>query len=54
MIRIRQFLLVLVTMYIVSCQQQEKNATDKDAEVVNSIVENSVDRDLDAIKKDGY
>ena len=53
MIRIRQFLLVLVTIYIVSCQQKEKFATDKDGKVVNSIVENSVDRDLDAIKKDG-
>lgn len=52
MSRIKQFLLLVVATYIVSCQHKEKYGTDKDA-VVNSIVENSVDRDLDAIKKDG-
>ncbi|MFT4849720.1 MAG: membrane-bound lytic murein transglycosylase F [Sediminicola sp.] len=53
MIRIRYFLFVLVTIYIVSCQQKEKPVKDKDTNVVNSIVENSVDRDLDAIIQDG-
>tara|TARA_B100000809_G_scaffold251920_1_gene285998 strand:+ start:18676 stop:20094 length:1419 start_codon:yes stop_codon:yes gene_type:complete len=40
-------------MCIVSCKQQEKATVDKDVKVVNSIVENSVDRDLEDIKKDG-
>jgi membrane-bound lytic murein transglycosylase F len=49
----RKFLLVVMTMYIFSCQEQVKSVTDKDFTERNSIVENSVDRDLDAIKKDG-
>jgi membrane-bound lytic murein transglycosylase F len=49
----RKFLLVVMTMYIFSCQEQVKSVTDKDSTERNSIVENSVDRDLDAIKKDG-
>lgn len=50
---IRNFLLVVMTMYIFSCQEQVKSVTDKDSTERNSIVENSVDRDLDAINKDG-
>jgi membrane-bound lytic murein transglycosylase F len=53
MVRIKQFLVLVVTIYIVSCQQKEKFPTSEDAKVVNSIVENSVDRDLDAIETDG-
>lgn len=36
-----------------SCQQQEKSKTDESQAKVNRIIENSVDRDLDAIRKDG-
>jgi membrane-bound lytic murein transglycosylase F len=53
MTRFRQYLIVLITLTIISCQQQEGSKTDKTKVVVNSIVENSVDRDLDDIKKDG-
>ena len=47
----RQFILGLAILLISSCQQQEKsNAGNPD---FNSIVANSVDRDLEAIKQDG-
>ena len=53
------FLLVLITMNIVSCQPQEESKADEAQAqapapaVVNPFVENSVDRDLEDIKEDG-
>jgi len=49
----KQFLIVLITLNAISCQQQEKSKADETRVAVNSIVENSVNRDLDDIKKDG-
>jgi membrane-bound lytic murein transglycosylase F len=48
-----RIIIVLITLSLFSCQQQEKSKTDESQAVVKKILENSVDRDLDAIKKDG-
>lgn len=53
MTSIRQFLLILITLCFMSCEQQGKSTVNKETAEFNSIVTNSVDRDLDAIKKDG-
>lgn len=45
--------IVLITLSLLSCQQQEKSKTEKSQAEVKMILENSVDRDLEAIKKDG-
>ncbi len=45
----RRFLILLFALLVVSCQNQGKT----EADIYNSIVTNSVDRDLEAIKKDG-
>jgi len=47
------FLLVLIVFTGFSCQQQKNAKSDKSQSAINSIVANSVDRDLDDIKKDG-
>jgi membrane-bound lytic murein transglycosylase F len=44
---------VLITLSLFSCQQKEKSKTEESQAEVKMILENSVDRDLDAIKKDG-
>lgn len=52
--RLKQFLLVfLITTNFVGCQFRDKSNLDRKGEVVNPIVENSVNRDLEDIKKDG-
>ena len=48
-----RIIIVLITLSLFSCQSQEKSKTDESQTEVKKIVENSVDRDLDAIKKDG-
>jgi len=48
-----RIIIVLITLSLFSCQQPEKSKTDESQAVVKIILENSVDRDLDAIKKDG-
>ena len=48
-----RIIIVLITLSLFSCQQQKKSKTDESQAVVKMILENSVDRDLDAIKKDG-
>ena len=53
MINFRQFILLLLALQIMSCQQQGKSKKVEDDAEYNSIVANSVDRDLDEIKKDG-
>ena len=53
MINFRQFIILLIALQIMSCQKKEKLIEVKDDVVFNSIVENSVDRDFDEIKKDG-
>ena len=53
MISFRQFIILLLALLIMSCQQQEKSKKVEDDAEFNSIVANSVDRDLDEIKKDG-
>ncbi len=52
MISYRPFLFILFLLNVVSCQRQEKSLPDKD-EVVNHIVDNSVERDLEDIREDG-
>lgn len=53
MIYFRPFIILLVTLLIISCQQQGKSVEVNDDVDYNSIVANSVDRDLEAIKQDG-
>jgi len=53
MTSIRKFLMVLITLCFISCEQQGKSTLSKKTAEFNSVVANSVDRDLDAIKKDG-
>jgi len=48
-----RIIIVLITLSLFSCQQQEKSKTVESQAEVKMILENSVDRDLDAIKKDG-
>lgn len=43
----------LIVLNVASCKQKDRIATDDDAEVYNSVVANSVDRDWEDIKKDG-
>ncbi len=53
MIHFRQFILLLLALQILSCKQQEESKVGEDGVAFNSIVANSVDRDLEDIKKDG-
>lgn len=46
-------IILLMILSLFSCQQQEKSKTDESQAEVKMILENSVGRDLDAIKKDG-
>ncbi|SEQ39011.1 membrane-bound lytic murein transglycosylase F [Hyunsoonleella jejuensis] len=48
-----QFFLVLLLLHVVSCKNQSNPKTDDNTEVYNPFVANSVDKDLDDIKKDG-
>jgi len=48
-----RIIIVLITLSLFSCQQQEKSKIDESQAEVKMILENSVDRDLDVIKKDG-
>ena len=52
MARFRQLFIVLITLTLISCKQQGSNQVNAE-DVVNPFVANSVDRDLDDIKKDG-
>ncbi len=53
MTKFKYVLLFLIALLIISCQRHEKSKADTENEVYNSIVANSVDRDLDQITKDG-
>ncbi len=50
--RFRNFLIVLLTLTIISCKQKGFKANETE-EVYNPFVANSVDRDLEDIRKDG-
>lgn len=54
MIYFRQFIILLAAaLLIISCREQEKSIVVNEDVEFNSIVANSVDRDLEDIKKDG-
>lgn len=53
MTKFKYVLLFLIALLIISCQRHGKSKADTENEVYNSIVANSVDRDLDQITKDG-
>ena len=53
MINSRHFILILLTLQVLSCKQREESIAIEGGAVYNSIVANSVDRDLEEIKKDG-
>ena len=50
--RFRSVFVMLIALHIFSCQQNKSNV-DIGKKEANKVIENSVDRDLDAIKKDG-
>ncbi|WP_439153329.1 transglycosylase SLT domain-containing protein [Winogradskyella sp.] len=52
MVKFRYFLILLITLQLLSCKQDKSNVGNAD-EFYNSIVANSVDRDLEAIRNDG-
>lgn len=47
------FLLFLFTLFFISCKKENTTKTNNSSILTNSIVANSVDRDLEDIKKDG-
>ncbi len=53
MIKFKYFLLLLIALQLISCEKHEKSIADNDDDLYNSIVANSVDRDLDQITEDG-
>lgn len=53
MSKFNHFLVLLVALLIISCEQHEKSKGGNGNDPYNSIVANSVDRDLDDISKDG-